>query len=103
MLILYHINKEFKVHVFPLNLVVSFNVLSMLMLNVALTSANVYPLGYLILSIEIQHWIKRKKEKKKKRKRKLLPEVQTFTCKENDYRKLLIFKMLEKILIMQMI
>lgn len=44
MLILYHINKQFKVHIFPLNLVVSFSVPSMLMLNVDQTRANVYTL-----------------------------------------------------------
>lgn len=33
------------------------------MLNVALTSANVSPLGYLILSIEMHYWIEKKKKK----------------------------------------
>lgn len=55
MMIFYHINKGFRVLMFLLNLVVSFSVFSMLMLNIALTSANVYPLDYLILSIEMNY------------------------------------------------
>lgn len=34
----------------------------------ALTSANVYPLGYLILSIEMHYWIEKEKKREEEKK-----------------------------------
>lgn len=60
-----HINKRFRVLPFPLNLVVSFNVFSVLMLSITLKSANVYPLDYLIHQKEPSSKLKKKKKSKK--------------------------------------
>lgn len=53
MMTLYHAIKGFRVFMAPLNLVVSFSVFGLSVLNTALTSANVYYLDYLILCTEM--------------------------------------------------
>lgn len=51
-MMLYHAIKGFGVFMAPLNLVVSFSVFGLSVLNTALMSANVYSLDYLILCTE---------------------------------------------------
>lgn len=52
LMMLYHAIKGFRVFMAPLNLIVSFSVFGLSVLNTALTSANVYSLDYLILCTE---------------------------------------------------
>lgn len=79
-MMLYHAIKGFRVFMAPLNLVVSFSVFGLSVLNTALTSANVYSLDYLILCTE-------ENQSKKKLYIKKISVIVSNTYSKNDERK----------------